>query len=403
MPIYSHSRLSTYENCPLQYKFRYIDRIKLEEEWESIEAFMGSRVHDVLEKLYQDLKVTKLNTLEEMLSHYDDLWKKEWSDDVRVVKKGYTAENYKDTGAKCITDYYKRYEPFDDSTTLSLEQRIMVDIDGHKLVGYIDRLSHRGEGQYEIHDYKTSGYLPAQDYFDSDRQLALYKIGVEELWGDAESVDLIWHYLVQDKEIRSMRTSEEIEALKSEVVSVIETVEQAEEGDDFPAVESGLCGWCEYQELCPNHAHLAKTRDMPVNEFLTEPGVNLVNRYAELMQEKKEYLDKLESELAKLKEAIIVYAIKENVEVIEGSDKKLRVKEHEKAQFPKKDDPERLELDELIKKEGKWQEVSDLNVYILAKMMKGGAWSPELVKKIEEFQRIEKDYRLTLSALKEKK
>ena len=33
---------------------------------EGIEAFMGSRVHDALEKLYRDLmKVNKLNTLEE--------------------------------------------------------------------------------------------------------------------------------------------------------------------------------------------------------------------------------------------------------------------------------------------------------------------------------------------------
>ena len=28
MPTYSHSRLSTYENCPQQYKLKYIDRIK---------------------------------------------------------------------------------------------------------------------------------------------------------------------------------------------------------------------------------------------------------------------------------------------------------------------------------------------------------------------------------------
>ncbi|MBI3815566.1 MAG: PD-(D/E)XK nuclease family protein, partial [Nitrospinae bacterium] len=26
MPIYSHSRLSTYETCPLKYKLQYIDK-----------------------------------------------------------------------------------------------------------------------------------------------------------------------------------------------------------------------------------------------------------------------------------------------------------------------------------------------------------------------------------------
>ncbi|MEE8403423.1 MAG: PD-(D/E)XK nuclease family protein [Candidatus Hydrothermarchaeaceae archaeon] len=403
MPTYSHSRLSTYENCPLQYKFRYVDRVKLEDEWGSIEAFMGSRVHDTLEKLYHDLGLSKLNTSEELLSFYDDIWENEWSGDIRIVKKGYTAENYRDTGKKCIADYYERYSPFNDSRTLGLEQRVMIDVGEHRLTGYIDRLSQGGEGNYEIHDYKTGQHLPLQEYFDSDRQLALYQIGVEEMWGDAKSVDLVWHYLAHDREIRSRRTKEEIEQLKSDIVSLIGDVERAGKENDFPARESGLCSWCEYQELCPNHAHVAKTSAMPANEFLNEPGVKLVNRYAGLIQEKKAYLDDAESEIEKLKEAIIAYAEKEGVEVIRGSEKKLKVKTEARAKFPGKGDAGRAELDDLLKKGRKWQKVSDLNVHVLAKAMKSGAWSPGLVKKIEKYRRVEEGYRLTLSALKDRK
>ncbi|RPJ04757.1 MAG: hypothetical protein EHM36_09395, partial [Deltaproteobacteria bacterium] len=77
MPTYSHSQLSTYETCPHQYKLAYIDRI--ETETEGIEAFMGSRVHDALEKLYRDLmKVDKLNTLQEILDFYHQSWEKNW-------------------------------------------------------------------------------------------------------------------------------------------------------------------------------------------------------------------------------------------------------------------------------------------------------------------------------------
>jgi len=28
MPVYSHSKLGTYENCPRKYKLQYIDRIE---------------------------------------------------------------------------------------------------------------------------------------------------------------------------------------------------------------------------------------------------------------------------------------------------------------------------------------------------------------------------------------
>lgn len=37
MPVYSHSKLSTYETCPQQYKLRYIDRIEPPEGEEGIE------------------------------------------------------------------------------------------------------------------------------------------------------------------------------------------------------------------------------------------------------------------------------------------------------------------------------------------------------------------------------
>jgi putative RecB family exonuclease len=58
MTIYSHSRLSCYEQCPRKYKLQYIDRIKIEVK-ETIELFLGKRVHETLKKLYHDLRYQK--------------------------------------------------------------------------------------------------------------------------------------------------------------------------------------------------------------------------------------------------------------------------------------------------------------------------------------------------------
>jgi len=178
MPVYSHSRLQTYENCPQQYKLKYIDRIKPPEEEEGIEVFLGTRVHDVLEKLYKELILTKLNTLDDLLDFYKTEWVKNWHDNVVVVKKNFTKDHYYATGKEAITRYYKRHYPFNQSKTLSTEQLITFKIQDYSIQGYIDRLSHVTDGVYEIHDYKTSGSLPSQDKFDSDRQLALYHIGI---------------------------------------------------------------------------------------------------------------------------------------------------------------------------------------------------------------------------------
>jgi hypothetical protein len=59
MPIYSHSRLSTYETSPLKYSLQYIDKVEILKR-EGIELFLGSRVHEAMEKLYKDLRFSKL-------------------------------------------------------------------------------------------------------------------------------------------------------------------------------------------------------------------------------------------------------------------------------------------------------------------------------------------------------
>ncbi len=395
MAVYSHSRLSTFENCPLQYRLRYVDKIKLDE-YETIEAFMGLRVHEVLEKLYRDLRLSKTNTVDELLSFYDDCWQKNYSEDIKFVKEGYSPQNYRDTGAKCIREYYARYQPFNDGKTLGIEQMITIDIEGYKLMGFIDRLSYRSDGIYEIHDYKTSQYLPMQSHFDSDRQLALYQLGVQDMFDDAGKVELVWHYLVFDKEIRSKRQQHDLLRLKSDIAALIETVERAEEEYNFQAVESRLCDWCEYPSLCPKRIHIVKTGQMPLNKYLNDPGVKLVNQYVEKTNERK----KIDSELELLKDAIIAYARKEGVEVIRGNDKKLRVKIEEKLHFPTKEEEDRAELDVIIKEAGKWEMVSDLNVHALAKAMDG--WSPDIVEKISKLARIEESCRIYVSSLKER-
>ena len=50
MNIYSHSKLKCYEQCPQKFKLQYIDKIRIEFK-ESIELFLGKRVHETLKKV----------------------------------------------------------------------------------------------------------------------------------------------------------------------------------------------------------------------------------------------------------------------------------------------------------------------------------------------------------------
>ncbi len=400
MPTYSHSQLSTYETCPHQYKLAYIDKIEVESE--GIEAFMGSRVHEALEKLYRDLKVTKLNTLAELLSFYRQSWEKNWKDMIQIVRKDYSAEDYFHLGEKCITDYYKRYYPFDHAKTLGLEEYIYFPLEKEKdywIRGFIDRVSLVDSSVLEIHDYKTSNRLPTKEDVESDRQLAFYQMGVAEKWQGIQEVRLIWHYLTFDTEIHSSRTPDQLHRHRKEALELIQKIEADRQ---FLPKEGPLCDWCDYQGFCPRRKHLITIGSLLPNEYLDEEGVVLVNRYVELKEKKMILNEEIDVELAKVEDALYAYAKKEELEAIFGSDHVAKIKVETKEKYPLKGDPNRRALDEVIKKAGKWMEVSDLNPWMLARIMSRGGWPPSLVNKVKEFATVEENRSITVSRLKER-
>lgn len=248
-PVYSASRLSTYESCPLQFRFRYIDRIPRTEE--SIEAYLGSRVHEALSTLYRTLQLGGEPRLADLLNDYRRLWEQHWHNQVKIVKQDRSIEHYKEFGERCLTNYYQAHTPFNHGQVLGLEYQVAVFLDPYgcyKIQGYIDRLVRVGSGRYEIHDYKTSGRLPSQGDLDVDRQLALYQLAVEDLWPDAKEIELVWHYLAFGKELRSRRTPTGLERLKSSTIAAINRIEADAE---FKPIKSSLCHWCTYKNICP--------------------------------------------------------------------------------------------------------------------------------------------------------
>ncbi len=393
MPVYSHSQLSTYEQCPLKYKFNYIDRIK--RDTKGIEAFVGSMVHDTLQKCYDDAKQAKVNTLDELLAYYQDHWQKNWNDSIIIVKKEYSADDYRKRGADMIAKYYHRYAPFDSDITIATEMPVFLSLkDGrYKLRGFIDRLSRSGD-VYRIHDYKTSSYLPSQSDADSDRQLALYQIGIAQKWPHMKNVDLIWHYLAFDEDILSNRSEQSVSTLIDDTTALIDKIEAEEE---FEPCESTLCNWCEYQDLCPMRKHFVMVDELPPNQYLSETGVSLVNKYVDLKEKESD----IKQQVEEIKQAIISYAKENGLELVKGSDYKIRIKIEDKLKFPGKSDASRIGLDQLIKEAGIWDDLSQLDTAALNRVMKSGDIDSGLKQKIMDLVTIEESRAIYPSKLKD--
>ncbi len=393
MATYSHSRLNTFENCPLQYKYKYIDRIKPDIDT-SIEAFMGSRVHEALEELYKQAKCCKVMTFNQLLTFYRKQWNKNWTDNVKIVKENITKQNYKKMGEKFLEDYYKRFKPFDEMKIIGLETQDRLTLpDGNQYHVRIDKLGCRGS-TYFVCDYKTNAGMKEQSSADADRQLAMYSIWVKDKFKDAKKVILRWHMLAFDKEVESIRSDKSLTKLQNEIMDIIRKIETATE---FKPKKTALCKWCGYQSLCPLWKHLHKIEQLPFEKFKKDDGVKLVNELTELSAKEKEI--KLKIQL--IKDKIVMYGKQIGVSVVFGSDAKATIKEYESLKVPAKDTKERIALEKLIHQYNKWLEVSTLDSFSLKKIIKQERWPKDLTDKAKKLLKEELTHQVRIGKFKD--
>lgn len=258
MRHYSYSQLKTYDQCPLKFKFEYID--KRRSNFEGIEAFMGQRVHDALRRLYEELVNGRREELEHLIDFYNLRWDEEMHDGVQIVRSGTTAQFYFNQGLGCIQTFYHQNCPFEQSRTVALEERVEFSLDRggqRRFVGRVDRIASRGNQSFEIHDYKTTRRDPDECSTEEERQLGLYELALRSAHPEVKHVDLFCHYLVRGIVHRQRRTEPQLLRVLQETNSRIDHVEAQA---TFPARVSKLCDWCEFREICPAWASARKCR-----------------------------------------------------------------------------------------------------------------------------------------------
>ena len=247
--VFSHSSLSSFETCPKKYQLRYV--LKVPADSEGIEAFVGKRVHEVLERLYQFAARDMVPSLARVIARFRANWDEQYdAERLRIVRSELGPEDYQRAGERCLENAYRRLYPFDDET-IGLEHAVQFPLDGdgrYAVRGVIDRLVRARDGALEIHDYKTGRRLPSQDELDRDRQLALYEIGMRAALREEGEVRLVWHYLLQNQVRVSRRTPEQLAALREVTCRTIDRI-RAEEA--WEARPGKLCAWCEYRAICP--------------------------------------------------------------------------------------------------------------------------------------------------------
>jgi CRISPR/Cas system-associated exonuclease Cas4 (RecB family) len=88
--------------------------------------------------------------------------------------------------------------------------------------------------------------------------------------------------------------------------------------------------------------------------------------------------------------------VREGVQVIAGTDARLRVTGKEAVVSPRKGTEERAALEAKLRELRVWDEVAALDIYALEDAVLAGKWGEEVVEALKAYISLEKRYTVTL-------
>jgi len=289
MNKFSYSRINTYNQCPQKYKIQYIDKIYSSKN--SLEAFMGKSVHDVLERLYskKNLK-NQFISFDYLIEMYCEYWQKKWDNDIifarykynqikndksivfnsNSIEKTYYNKIFNE-GKKCLSNYYKKFNDsgYFKQNVLHVEYKFNIKIGKYTFIGFIDRIDQGKDGIIHVIDYKTSSKPHTQSKLKKDLQLYIYEMAIrksKEFQG-LKGVDLSLFFLKSSTYLSCKHNKEELSNLENKILNNIELISKDK---DFNGKESILCDWCFFWNQCDYKSIDNPSTNLNRNEFFNK-------------------------------------------------------------------------------------------------------------------------------------
>lgn len=317
--VLSYSKISLYDQCPLKYKFQYIDGRPTPPHYT---LDFGSIMHNVLHDLHQKYPDLKTITPAELDGLYERLYIQFWMDNPRSKEyKEKMAAGYKDKGRDILQRYYEKQKENPEKvvdTEISFEEECVTEWKeeyadelkrkfgegfniqdlpqkiSYYLGGKIDKIVELSNGEKKLIDYKTGGkistsYAMVAGYAniqDPGFQLRLYDLVYQKKYQKKPKI-LAFYYLQVNEEVPISRTAEMMEG-KLETLSVKKIKEEIDKKayEISYSVKKNIfnptsvldpqkfpCRWCDYKEICPPLKEEIKSKGLKVEKVpITEEG-----------------------------------------------------------------------------------------------------------------------------------
>jgi RecB family exonuclease len=314
---YSHSQLKIFDECPLHYRYKYLDKIPEPQIAESPALRFGKILHSSLEFLYKTIQnaghAPEKSTLLQYFQSEMQTYRQQYDS---ISELPFAAQEFEERmllGQQMIERYYEQYAPFTETKINGLEQNIHFDLpSGAKFRGIIDRLDLKGDTAIIV-DYKTDKSIaPYSTFAESyQQQLTSYAIRVMQKYSHiVKNVEGKLIYLRLQQEITREITHEMLAAtltkIEEKIAGVEETLFRYNMGDKnaFLATEGNHCRRCPYQVLCPLWKHKFREDEVMMTEIGETSIKKLIDKFYHLQQQKKTLEEEIQAIKAFLEEYV---------------------------------------------------------------------------------------------------
>ena len=235
----SASAIEDYEDCPLKFKFSHYLRIPTQPQ---AALTFGNIMHRSV-RHYFELRAKGGASYEEVRSFYESSWRK------TGFKDEYQEQAYKQAGLEQLRAFVEKHQA-SGTLPLSMEKTFALDLGEVLLEGRIDQINPLDQGSshtVELIDYKT-GKPRSQKDADKSLQLSVYALAAREHL-KLKPVRLTFYCLTNNEPVYTVRTDQELKAVKMEILTVAASVRQ----NQFPPAPGFVCRFCDYRPICPAH------------------------------------------------------------------------------------------------------------------------------------------------------
>jgi RecB family exonuclease len=237
----SFTRVDTYRQCPLRYRYAYQDRLPPEP---SPHLSWGASMHAALERWWTS-KLPAAPGVDVLLQALYDCWDDTGFEGMEREEKLAWYRHAQEVLRRHHARFATSYVP-----AVAVEEWFCLPLGPDlEVVGSIDHVARTASGGIGIVDWKTNKRAKTREDVRGSLQLAIYALAAVELWGqEPEWVAL--DFVVPGVRVTVAREDIDTDAALAALYEVAERVR----AEAFAPSPSRLCDYCDYRGLCPAFA-----------------------------------------------------------------------------------------------------------------------------------------------------